>query len=69
MDTASLKKDFYCIRHGQTDWNVQRRAMGSVDIPLNPTGEAQVRSVCQEWIVSSIGPLFLSRITTIEGPI
>jgi len=30
------------VRHGETQWNVERRIQGSSDIPLNDTGLAQV---------------------------
>jgi broad specificity phosphatase PhoE len=33
--------DFYFARHGETDWNRERRYQGSKDIPLNATGRKQ----------------------------
>lgn len=33
---------FYFLRHGQTQWNLDHKAMGSQDIPLNDRGIAQV---------------------------
>jgi valyl-tRNA synthetase len=40
-----VKARWFFVRHGETDWNKEDRAMGQKDIPLNETGKAQARSI------------------------
>lgn len=60
--------EIYIVRHGETDWNLQRRLQGREDIPMNGTGVAQANAAGQalagiefEYILSS--PLIRARLT------
>lgn len=39
--TSMARPPFFMIRHGETDWNREKRYQGQVDIPLNALGREQ----------------------------
>lgn len=57
MDTTH----FWLIRHGETQWNAERRLQGSLDIPLNAAGVHQADRLGQ-YLRSGA---FLSRIDVV----
>jgi probable phosphoglycerate mutase len=38
----------YVARHGETDYNVQKRYSGSTDVPLNAVGEQQAKNIAEK---------------------
>lgn len=43
------------VRHGQTEWNTERRWQGVTDIPLDETGRRQARAAAGHY--ASLGPV------------
>ncbi len=46
-------KHVYIFRHGETDWNTQKRAQGWIDIPLNDNGRSQAEKLAS--LLSPVG--------------
>lgn len=60
------------VRHGETDWNAERRLQGHIDVPLNPTGLAQARATAASLAQERFTALYTSdlaraRQTAIEA--
>ena len=55
----SVKKVLF-IRHGQTDFNRERRLQGAMPVPLNECGRAQSRSLAEYLTTVSIDAIYTS---------
>ena len=50
------------VRHGQTQWNLEKRFRGSQDIPLDETGIQQAEAVARRLAPLSIAAVYSSRL-------
>ena len=52
--------DLILLRHGQSQWNLENRFTGWVDVPLSPKGEAEARAAGEKLRGRRIDQLFTS---------
>lgn len=50
----------YIVRHGQTDWNVEYKIQGRVDIPLNEVGVRQAEETAEKLRSIPLDLIFVS---------
>lgn len=51
------------VRHGETDWNIEKRIQGHIDIPLNQNGRAQALAMGYNAVHHRFSALYSSDLT------
>ncbi len=54
---------FFIFRHGQTDWNAERRVQGHTDIPLNEIGKREAELLKERLTNLNIQKVFSSDLS------
>lgn len=58
-----MHKDFYIFRHGETDYNKEKRWQGcGIDIPLNQTGILQAQELAKHLEGKGIEHIYSSNL-------
>ncbi|SDX47881.1 phosphoglycerate mutase [Marininema mesophilum] len=55
-----METQVYLIRHGETDWNKEKRVQGHVDIPLSSIGIEQARCLAERFVGEGLHGIYTS---------
>jgi len=73
--TAASTRDFVFVRHGETDWNREKRVQGSKGAPMNPAGHEQAKGLARvlwevpiQAVYSSAFPRAIETASYVAGP-
>lgn len=51
------------VRHGETEWNVQRRYQGQTDVPLSEVGKQQAELIAERLVGQKIDAIYASDLS------
>ena len=61
--------DLILLRHGQSQWNLENRFTGWVDVPLSPKGEAEARAAGEKLRGRKIDKVYTSVLKRAEDTV
>lgn len=63
---APIKEKWFLVRHGETDWNKEKKYMGRTDVPLNETGINQAKETAKKLKGEKIDLIITSNLKRAE---
>ena len=60
MNDEQQRTTLILVRHGETEWNVERRVQGQIDSPLTARGRAQARRAAERLAETNVRAVYSS---------